>query len=83
MGRKKHGWHVTDEEREMIRKYIEEHPEILAEIEEAENEDYVNPYDSDDQISVYDAADIWFSNGQDEDYMFGYTEDELRQAYNS
>lgn len=35
---------------------------------------------SDDSLSVYDAADIWLSNGQDEDYTFGYTEDELRRA---
>jgi len=26
---------------------------------------------------VYDAALIWASHGKDEDYMFGYTEDEL------
>lgn len=31
-------------------------------------------------LSVSDAADIWMSNGMDEDYMFGYTEDELRRA---
>ena len=36
--------------------------------------------DSDDceALSVWDAADIWLSNGMDEDYMFGYTEEELR-----
>ncbi len=33
-----------------------------------------------ERLSVYDAADIWMSNGFDEDYMFGYTEDELRDA---
>ena len=37
-------------------------------------------YDDDERISVYDAADIWLSNGMDEDYTFGYTEDELRDA---
>jgi hypothetical protein len=31
-------------------------------------------------LSVWDAADIWLSNGGDEDYMFGYSEDELRHA---
>ena len=31
-------------------------------------------------LSVWDAADIWLSNGMDEDYMFGYTEEELRRA---
>lgn len=47
-----------------------------------------NPNDDDDDeddgegeaLSVYDAADIWGSKGQDEDYMFGYSEDELRRA---
>lgn len=37
--------------------------------------------DSDDEaLSVYDAADIWLSHGKDEDYMFGYTEEELEDA---
>ena len=44
------------------------------------------PFDDDDDddegesISVYDAALIWASNGRDEDYTFGYTEDELEDA---
>ena len=39
-------------------------------------------YDEDDgeSLSVYDAALIWASHGKDEDYMFGYTEDELEDA---
>ena len=36
--------------------------------------------DTDENISVWDAADIWASNGKDEDYMFGYTEEELEAA---
>lgn len=36
--------------------------------------------ESEDSISVYDAALIWISNGKDEDYMFGYTEEELEAA---
>jgi hypothetical protein len=36
--------------------------------------------DSGETLSVWDAADIWLSKGMDEDYMFGYTEDELRRA---
>ena len=37
--------------------------------------------DEDDEcLSVYDAALIWRSHGKDEDYMFGYTEDELEDA---
>ncbi len=35
---------------------------------------------SSESLSVYDAADIWLSNGMDEDYTFGYDEDELRRA---
>ena len=34
-------------------------------------------------ISIYDAADIWASNGKDEDYTFGYSEEELEDALNS
>ena len=39
--------------------------------------------DESESISVYDAAEIWYSSGQDEDEMYGYTEEELRRAYNS
>ncbi|HEX9089558.1 MAG TPA: hypothetical protein VF867_18855 [Arthrobacter sp.] len=48
------------------------------------NEDEDEDEDAEDEegeaLSVYDAADIWGSKGQDEDYMFGYSEDELRRA---
>lgn len=40
-----------------------------------EDDDYDNEY-----ISVHDAALIWASNGKDEDYMFGYSEEELEDA---
>ena len=33
-----------------------------------------------ESLSVYEAAEIWASNGKDEDYMFGYTEEELEDA---
>jgi chromosome segregation ATPase len=36
--------------------------------------------DSGEALDVHDAADIWLSKGMDEDYRFGYTEDELRRA---
>jgi hypothetical protein len=36
--------------------------------------------DTGEALSVSDAADIWMSSGKDEDYMSGYTEDELRRA---
>ena len=33
-----------------------------------------------ESLSVYDAALIWASNGKDEDYTFGYSEEELEDA---
>lgn len=36
--------------------------------------------DTSESLSVYEAADIWASNGKDEDYTFGYTEKELEDA---
>ena len=39
-------------------------------------------YDDDEALSVYDAALIWASNGKDEDYTFGYSEEELEDALN-
>ena len=36
--------------------------------------------DDDEALDVYTAAEIWASNGKDEDYMFGYSEDELEAA---
>ncbi len=36
--------------------------------------------DEDERLSVFDAAAIWASNGKDEDYMFGYSEEELEDA---
>lgn len=42
----------------------------------------INEYDGNDDeaLSVYDAALIWASNGMDEDYMYGYSEEELEEA---
>lgn len=36
--------------------------------------------DEDESLNVYDAAEIWVSNGKDEDYTFGYSIDELEKA---
>ena len=36
--------------------------------------------DDSESLSVYDAALIWMSNGKDEDYTFGYSEEELEEA---
>lgn len=41
-------------------------------------------YDEDESdcegVDVYEAALIWRSHGQDEDYDFGYSEEELEEA---
>lgn len=42
-----------------------------------------NEDDDDEEVealSVYDAADIWGSKGRDEDYTFGYSDEELSRA---
>ena len=39
--------------------------------------------DDDDGLSVYEAADIWASSGMDEDYTFGYSEEELNDAFDN
>lgn len=41
-----------------------------------------NDEDDDERIDVYTAAENWLSSGKDEDYMFGYTEEELENALN-
>lgn len=48
---------------------------------------FSNDWDDDDiedddgeTLDVYDAAEIWLSHGMDEDYTFGYDEDELEAA---
>lgn len=46
---------------------------------EIDAEWFANENDS-ECLSVYDAALIWMSNGKDEDYTFGYTEEELEDA---
>ncbi len=43
-------------------------------------EDHGDDDDDAESLDVDDAADIWLSHGQDEDYTFGYSEDELRRA---
>ena len=45
------------------------------ELDDLEYED-----DDDETLSVWDAAEIWASHGKDEDYTFGYTEEELEDA---
>lgn len=46
----------------------------------------ISQYDPNDDnndgeaLSASDAADIWRSRGEDEDYTFGYGDDDLRRA---
>ena len=52
-------------------------------------ENYIDSYDEDDDeyedeaLDVYEAAEIWACNGMDEDYTFGYSEEELQEALHS
>jgi hypothetical protein len=64
---------VIDECRCTIGTEHDEHGNILDDVDVDDDGD-------DESLSVYDAADIWLSKGQDEDYMFGYSEDELRRS---
>ena len=50
--------------------YIDQYAVIDSEEDDEDSE----------SLSVYDAAEIWLSNGKDEDYMFGYSEEELEDA---
>ena len=54
-------------------------------IDDMQNHLFDDDYDEDDDesLSVDEAALIWASNGKDEDYTFGYTEDELEDALNN
>lgn len=58
---------ALDIAREQYEEYQKEYPEYFDD-------------DNHDGRSVDEAAYIWLSNGKDEDYMFGYSEDELEEA---
>lgn len=55
--------------------YVDEDNEYIEGDDDFQHEDVDEEY-----LSVYDAALIWLSHGKDEDYMFGYSEDELEEA---
>lgn len=44
------------------------------------DDDDNDDYDNDEKLFVDEAVEIWFSYGKDEDYTFGYTEEELEDA---
>ena len=52
------------------------------EAREAEYEKIYDEINPEENLDVYQAANIYFSNGCDEDYAFGYTPEELGQAFN-
>ncbi|HIU13620.1 MAG TPA: hypothetical protein IAD15_06070 [Candidatus Fimiplasma intestinipullorum] len=56
--------------------YVDKNDEYIEGDEDFDNEEF----NDEESLSVYDAALIWASNGKDEDYMFGYSEDELEDA---
>ena len=61
---------------------VEKFNKELDDMFSAIDDDY-DDFDEDDDseaLSVDDAADIWRSHGMDEDYTFGYSEDELRDS---
>lgn len=41
------------------------------------SDEEVEEFEGKGGLSAYDAALIWASHGKDEDYMFGYSEEEL------
>ena len=54
---------------------------VYSRVDEDGNESPLEDDEDDSEyLSVYDAALIWMSNGKDEDYTFGYTEEELEDA---
>ena len=53
--------------------------EVSSAVNNMENEIFADDAEN-ETISVYEAAQIWLSSGKDEDYMFGYTEEELKKA---
>ena len=62
-----------------------EEPDEDEYAEEEDDEFLPSPMGFDDDgdgegFDAYDAALIWMSNGKDEDYMFGYSEEELEDA---
>lgn len=95
MGRRKNNPDLVDEliegrwtmdQDEFEEKYYSLSSSDMSKVAEAidgmQDEDPDGLYDDEDgeSLSVYDAAEIWRSNGMDEDYTFGYSEDELRDA---
>jgi len=58
----------------------ENNPFIPFSLLNDESEELDEMEEFEEPLSVYEAAEIWASHGKDEDYMFGYTEEELEDA---
>ncbi|MEV7638207.1 hypothetical protein AB0N71_18765 [Pseudarthrobacter enclensis] len=56
-----------------------DHDADVVTVSELEDDEDEND-EGGEPLSVYDAADIWRSHGEDSHYAFGYSEDELRRA---
>lgn len=52
----------------------------MKEVADAYEQEMKHIDDASEELSVYEAAEIWASNGKDSDYMFGYSEEELENA---
>lgn len=68
-----------------IEDYDNTHQDNEQALTQDEDDDEYLDYDEDkfddsEAISVDEAALIWASNGKDEDYTYGYSEDELEDA---
>lgn len=58
--------------------YAPECPDCGADLIKDDDGSWICPNCS-EALSEWDAADIWGSSGEDEDYTFGYDEDTLRK----
>ncbi len=56
-----------------------ENKEESGVFQETDDMDYEYNEYVDESLSAYDAALIWASSGMDEDYMFGYSENQLKR----
>lgn len=80
-----------DEEHEELREQLHEsyleatggYDGIEASLEDDDDDQPDDDEDEGDSLSVWDAADIYFDSGFDEDRMFGYSHEELTDAHES
>ena len=73
---------VDEETGEVVESWKDSHGGSHCQLSYIYDYDDEDDEDSGERLSASDAADIWASNGMDEDYTFGYDEDELKDALN-